>query len=362
MGKQIKLTRLMPKVGRDLLTTSGREFVERIGIEAVRDVAHAVLCGENLRDSTEMLTRRRISMSNGALIMMFLHGCSEIDNFINDLPSMASDEFLQTKKKDDRWILQWLLGLTNKAIQNVLRDDPDKLAKYQAEYKRTLTQVAESCESEFGCLTGNIEVSSETRTSINWSFMIHLLGAVGAQTLTLRGSEKATYGKLFERVILGSLLHILGFRLVDPETNTSLNKIFWLSTREEKRESDATLIYKAGKGVRFDIGFIGRGNPEISLDKTSRFEKEMEYGRSKHYMATFIIVDRIGADSRIVKLAEQIDGIIVQMSMAFWPREIARKLQDAVGLRHELIDMPTSEISEYLKIRITDVPIEDFIA
>ena len=192
--------------------------------------------------------------------------------------------------------------------------------------------------------------------------MIHLLGAVGAQTLTLRGSDKSTYGKLFERLILGSLLHILGFRLVDAETNTSFDRVLWLSSRRERRESDATLIYTAGKGVRFDIGFIGRGNPEISLDKVSRFEREMEYGRSRHYMATFIIVDRVGEGSRIVELARQIDGIIIQMSMAFWPREVAKGLQDAVGLKHELIDMPTSQISDYLKDKMADAPIEQFIA
>ena len=36
----------------------------------------------------------------------------------------------------------------------------------------------------------------------------------------------------------------------------------------------ASALIKAGHGVRFDIGFIGRRNPEISLDEVSRFERE----------------------------------------------------------------------------------------
>jgi hypothetical protein len=273
-----------------------------------------------------------------------------------------SDKLLGVKRREDRWILQWLLGLTNKAIQNILRDDPGKLAEYQAEYEKTINEVVLSCEAEFGNLTGDIEMSPDMRTSINWKFMLQLLGAIGAQTLTLRGSDKSTYGKLFERLILGSLLHILGFRLVDPETNTSFDRVFWLSSQGERRESDATLIYTPGKGVRFDIGFIGRGNPEISLDKVSRFEREMEYGRSKHYMATFIIVDKVGTGSRIAELAKQIDGTIIQMSMAFWPREIAQKLQSAINFKHELINMPDSQIAEYLKTKLANAPIEKFIA
>jgi len=100
-------------------------------------------------------------------------------------------------------------------------------------------------------------------------------------------------------------LTLLGFRLVSKENIIDFNKVFWLSERKEKRESDATALIRAGQGVRFDIGFIGRGNPEISLDKVSRFEREIELGRQKHYMATIILVDRIGERSRIVELAEK---------------------------------------------------------
>lgn len=361
MAKRPKLTDLMPEAGKDLLSSGGKEFVERIGIEAVRQVVHAVLCGENLRDSTESLTRRRLALSNGAFLLMFLQGCRDIENFVNDLPRLAQDEFLKIRRSEDRWILQWILGLTNKAVQNILRDDPNNLTKYRSEYEQVVKGAVQSCDDLFGPLTGHLEVSGSRNTAIDWKFIIQLFVAIGAQTLTLRGSDKSTYGKLFERLILGCLLHALDFKFVDPEKNTDFDKVFWLSSRGERRACDATAIYELGKGVRFDIGFIGRGNPEITLDKVSRFEREMEYGRSTHYMATFIIVDRVGPGSRIIDLAEKIDGTVIQMSMTFWPQDVARKLEEKLGLKHELASMPISQIYAYLKAKVQNAPIESFI-
>ncbi len=99
------------------------------------------------------------------------------------------------------------------------------------------------------------------------------------------------------------------------------------------------MIYGAGKGVRFDIGFIGRGNPEISLDKVSMFEREITLGRSKWFMATIILVDRIGVKSRIETLAKNIGGNIIQMSMRYWPQDVAKILENALGYQHKLASM-----------------------
>lgn len=155
---------------------------------------------------------------------------------------------------------------------------------------------------EKGSLNSEISIGGSQKTQINWLWLTYLLNTIGAQTLAVRGSEKSAYGKLFEKLVLGSLLHILGFKHVVPPQE--YEKVFWLSSRAEKRESDATLLYELGKGVRFDIGFIGRGNPEISLDKVTRFEREISLGRSKFFMATIILVDRIGTNSRIERMAK----------------------------------------------------------
>lgn len=356
------IAKFMPKKGRDVFTVAGKNFIEQIGIETVREVILQVLCGENLRNSTEIITRKRISIANGATIVMFLEGCKNIDNFIRKLPALASERLKDGKlNKNDKWILNWVLGLTDKAVQNILRDDASKLFNYTTEFNNSLKEVGADFKKDFGELKCSISLPKFDSQHLDWESLIYLLCVIGAQTLTIRGSEKSTYGKLFERLILGSLLHILGFNFVNPEENKNFDKVFWLSERAEKRESDATLIYQAGKGVRFDIGFIGRGNTEISLDKVSRFERELEYGRKTHFMATFIIVDRIGAGSRIYKMAKKIDGTIIQMSMSYWPKLVASNLKEVFRYKHEILTIPDSKMSDYIKEKIKLVPIEDFL-
>jgi hypothetical protein len=190
--------------------------------------------------------------------------------------------------------------------------------------------------------------------------MTYLLNTVGAQTLAIRGSEKSAYGKLFEKLVLGSLLYILGFKHISPPPQ-EYERVFWLASRNEKRESDATLLYKVGQGVRFDIGFIGRGNPEISLDKVTRFEREISLGRSKFFMATIILVDRIGANSRIERLAEEVQGTIIQMSAGYWPKQVARVLNNTLGFKHDLLRIPDDQIELYLAKAMQQVPLEEFI-
>lgn len=162
-------------------------------------------------------------------------------------------------------------------------------------------------------------------------------------------------------MILGSLLHILGFKQVPPKQPGQQEGVFWLSSREDKRESDATLLYQPGKGARFDIGFIGRGNPEISLDKVSRFERKAEYETAKYDLQTIILVDSIGRNSRIVEMARSIDGTIIQMSASYWPKLIAQVLGRTLGFKHELVEMPEADIEDFLKSKLADVPLERFI-
>jgi hypothetical protein len=78
-------------------------------------------------------------------------------------------------------------------------------------------------------------------------------------------------------------------------------------------------------------------------------------------MATIIIVDRIGRNSRIEQLARDIDGTIIQMSAGYWPQQVARELSRVLGFKHDLVDMDQASIGEYLKQKLRQVPLEDFI-
>jgi CfrBI-like restriction endonuclease len=202
-------------------------------------------------------------------------------------------------------------------------------------------------------------LSAEQKAVLNWEFMVQLMTIIGSQTLVIRGSDKSGFGKLFEKLILGTLLKVLGFKMVSPQNITQTDKVFWLSERADKRESDVTVLYEKGRGIRFDIGFIGRGNPEISLDKVSRFEREIELGRQKYSMAAIIIVDRIGAGSRIETLAKAINGHIVQMSGAYWPIKVAMFLKDTLGYQDKMLEQNERTIDDYLKDKIKDIGIEE---
>ena len=364
MGRKVEhgvIGQLMPPILRNLLEVRGVEFICQIGTNVLKQVVFDVMCGRNLREATEMLTRRRIALVNAALVVLFLRGTNQHPNFISCLADIVSDELRQKRPKTERWVLQWLLGLTDKAAQNVLRDDFSALDAYKERYIQTCREIVTECERNFGTLEGSLKIGSREWIQVSWEFFYHLLNSVGAGALAIRGSEKSVYGKLFERLILGSTLHILGFKLVEPKRFQELERVFWLSSRSERRESDATALIRPGVGVRFDIGFIGRGNPEITLDKLTRFEREAEIGRQHYFMASFIIVDRIGKGSRIPEIAKQVDAAIIQMSMSYWVRLLAQELEKRTGYRHELADMSDEKIEGYLKEKLSEVPIERFI-
>jgi len=341
------------------ITDAGREtLIKTLGWAVIRQSVYEVCRGKNLRDVTEMLTRRRLALLNAALLTWTL----DSDSW-EDLLNQAGAAIHQGKlPKAERWTAQWLLGLTDKARQNVLRDQKTNLDTYIAQYKQALVDITQESIETFGPLTGNLQLGQKIQ-DIDWSFFLFLLSAVGAQTLTIRGSEKSLYGKFFEPLVLGTLLTCLGFRFVsDPQSiPPNPHGIFWLSSREEKGESDATLIYRPGKGVRFDIGFIGRGNPEISLDKVSRFERQAKISSQSYDVLTLILVDRIGKNSHIQERAQDIGGYIIQMSMGYWPRTVAQTLQHELGFDHPILKKDDAELEQYLKECINKAPLAAFL-
>ncbi len=353
---------LLNPASQALLTANGIELLKKIGLETTKSVVLEVLSGRNLRDSTEMITRRRLAALNAATVDMLLKGQIHQADFVEKLPEIAERIIKQQQlSKSERWMAQWVLGLTDKASQNVLRDNADLIAEYRQRYEAIYEDVILQSIQEYGDLSGKILLNNQHVADLSWKFMLYLLGMIGAQTLAIRGSEKSVYGKLFERLVLGSLLTILGFKYTGSNNALRFRREFWLSSQGERRESDATALWEAGQGARFDIGFIGRGNPEISLDKVTRFAREIELGRSTWYMATIIIVDRIGEGSKIKELAKRADGDIVQMSLAYWPQEVAKILHERMGFQHPLVSMPRSEIGDYLAQEMIRVSLDEFL-
>lgn len=356
-GEAEKFLLALPNEARPLLETSkGTEIVEELGLDVVQGIVLDVLRGVNIRDSTEMLTRRRLSLLNAATVVQYVTvpgSEASIDDFVDSVAEALRKGRLS---KSEKWVFNWALGLNEKARQNVLRGDHDSLDRYVQRYLDVVRKSAETAYSDFGELSGTLRVRDQ-EVPLNWFLVLYLSATIGAQTLTIRGSEKALYGKLFEKLVLGSALSILGFRFVPDGPMDPSPGQFWLSTTS-KRESDATLLVAPGQGVRFDIGFIGKGNPEITLDKVSRFERVAEFASQRYGMATFIIVDTIPEKGNLEQQARDIDGTVIQMSMTYWPQVVARHLHDRFDdYWDELIDADHRRVNELLQERITNVPL-----
>ena len=360
------LLKLFPTSGQVLLKGGGKQFVEQIGVEAVRQAIYNVLLGENLRTQTEPLTRRRIAQVSGAVIAMLTNGYLSIENFEQQLSALALEQLRNGKRFGNAaiWPARWVIGLTGKGNQNVLRSNQDAASDYIDEFEKVITEAAAHCKEQFGdySMTLSLTEKGETSTAtLDWRGIARLTTAIGAQKLTIRGSDKAIYGKLFEKLILGSILTILGFQRVDPITNQRDRGVFWLSDSSDNRESDATVILAPGKIARFDIGFIGSGNSEISKDKLSRFAREVETQTGKLVSTTFIIVDRLPRTSKTERAAELIGAEIVQMSMQYWPKTLCSLLHKRFGFSHELQNMSEEEIGDYFKEKMKSIPVQDFL-
>ncbi len=350
----------IPLIGLSLVQYSGQEVVEKLGESIIKDVVISILCGENVRSLTEGLTRRRLALSNAAMLKMFLDANKNIENFIPQLPQLVHKELREKLPIEVNKFLGWLVGITGKSAQNVLRGEEKEVKKYIQEFEKAIDESIVTCKKELGDLEAILSLG-ELESTVSWPFFQYLFSAIGAQTLSIRGSEKSLYGKLFERLILGSLLSLLGFTYISPDDNEKTSGVFWLSSRGSKRESDATLLLRPGVGIRFDIGFIGPGNTEISLDKVSRFEREMERGSQRHFMSTIVIVDRIGDRSSIVEMAKRINGSIVQMSMAYWVKEICQLLSKKFDYKHQILSIHNPELKSYINEKMQTVNLSNFL-
>ena len=104
------LTDLISPADLDLLSASGSQLVKQIGLDVVRGVVMDILTGKNLRDSTEALTRRRIATLNLATMELFIKGSANSEEFVNQLPKIATDILAKGNlSKAERWLAQWIL-------------------------------------------------------------------------------------------------------------------------------------------------------------------------------------------------------------------------------------------------------------
>lgn len=358
--KAMSLSDLVPQNFESLLESKGVTFIKRTGEENVRKVIIDVLCGNNLRASTEHLTRLRLGRLNAATFMIYLSGLQTMKNFSREIPKMAQCGITGKTTKAEKELCKWMIGLTGKGIQNVLRDDTNQLMKYTKTFAETLKHLAEDTERESGKMNCCVKRTKEREVVLDWHDLLSLFCTIGSQTLAIRGSEKSTYGKLFERLVLGSVMSCLGFEHTTyPPTKTS--KVFWLSSRVGEREADATLLVAPGQAIRFDLGFIGRGNPEITKDKVSRFERNLEISAQPYHSATCIIVDRVGEWSGLEDQAGRAGAKVIQMSMSYWPIELAKWLSTKFQHSSDIAKCRAENLPSLLNKKLVNICFDDFV-
>ena len=348
----MRISEEFPVNARDLLRVRGRDLLDTLGLPALRSVVSQVLCGVNIRDATETLTHRRISLLNAAILRTYTNlanvGLSAVEIADQAFREIRDDSTTQ----EDKIVLRWMLGLTNKQVQNVLRSDDKAWRRYVEKLKENNSNAALTAEEDYG----DFPFQNSENPEIDWGWGLSMLTAVGSQTLGTRGSEKSLYGKFFEKLVLGSVLSVLGFGLTDK---SSLSGKSFILSSTSKRESDATAIWTPGQGVRFDIGFIGKGNSEITLDKVTRFERDYEISGHKTHLKTIIIVDVVGKNSSIVELAEAVDGVIIQMSASDWVEVLGKELEKALdGYKSPISKKSHAEYVDFIKAGVEIAPIE----
>ncbi len=348
------------RLGRENIKSTSSDFTETVGDDGVKDIIRKVLVGGNVRDTTEFITQRRLLNSYFSMLDLYLNHLSDF----SDDPEKFSEYVVSDLKdaKNDAKVLDlWLLGLTKKGFDNIVRG-ADNLEDYQYSFTKSMLDTVEDLENTYGTISGTIEINNK-EIDVSWNTLALLFMALGGQTLSIRGSAKSMNGKMFEKLVLGSLLSINGFSYVDgpPEVIDKTKKYFWLSHLDEnERETDATVVYN-GKAISIDIGFIGRGNPEITLDKVTRFGAYKRIGGVEHDMATIIIVDTVGDNSDLFNKAERVNGHVFQMRNDDWTIDVAKTICEIMDIDNALSQKEQDELDDFFKTELRRIDISKFV-
>lgn len=353
------------ELGKNNIKSTRSDFTDTVGEDGIKDIIRKVFTGGNVRDTTEFITQRRLLSSYAATYELFvrhLHGdISQAEEFVKKV----SGELEQAKKPEKRTFYLWMLGLTKKGFDNIVRDN---FSEYQKAFVQSLKETEEDISSHFGTLSGTLELDG-VKVPLDWNFVLLLSLCLGSQTLSIRGSAKSMNGKLFEKLLLGSLISILGFRFLPepPDEKASFtkeDKLFWLSNMDEnERETDATLMHN-GIAISIDIGFIGKGNPEISLDKVTRYNNLKRISGINHEMKTIIIVDTVAKNSDLINKAKRVDGVVLQMIRPDWTISFAKEVYRIFKMEenHSLLHKKPEELNDYFTSELKKISIGRFIS
>lgn len=293
-------------------------YISSIGEPVIQESLLKILSeGINYRTITEEQTRSKIANANLELVKLI---DSIPDDYFSNLKrffiSVGMQSILEPKSSEYYLICLWFLGLTKKGIANIVGTKNTELLNYCISYA-SISEVI---------IDNYYKNKAQLRDFIKFSTM-------GAQTLTIRGSMKSMSGKLFEHLILGSSLTILGYHFSNQPVSsdkyvslsTNFQPVFWLSSTEDDngREKDATVYYN-NKIINIDIGLIGPGNPEIISDKLTRYRNEIANGTlNPTKECTIVLAGQINKGTSITRAAQDANAHVIEiLNNANWMYEL----------------------------------------
>ncbi|CAI2554575.1 hypothetical protein AKUH3B209X_01100 [Apilactobacillus kunkeei] len=288
-----------------------KDYIDAVGDNVISDnLKSIILNGSNYRLITEDQVKSKLVLAN-----------QEVTKMIDRIPSdylnrknikyffllLGMEIIINTKSSKEYILSLWLLGLTSKGLDNIVGNSYSELYEY--------------CMNHYISSTKIVEEANE-RGNLSFRDFVKFL-CIDFQALTIKGSMKSMAGKLFERLILGTSLSILGFEFKSTAIPTEdydkyadhSNPIFWLSSKEDNdgREKDATILFKK-KIINIDIGLIGKGNPEIINDKITRYRDTVKRNHidiaSEH---TIVIAGEKNDGQTITQAAREAHATVIEI-------------------------------------------------
>lgn len=338
--KIINLSPILSKYPAYAYVKSNRQnYIKSIGEEVIKDnIYNIILNGTNYRKITEDETKSKIITANLELIKLINYIPEEIISDPEALYlSVGMQILIETKASNNFLICSWFLGTTKKGYDNIIGTNPRSLLEYCINY----ANIAKTIVTDY-------------KEKYDLSFKKYLIYiAIGSQTSTIRGSMKSMSGKLFEHLILGSSLTVLGMNyskeaLTESDYIATSTPIFWLSSTEENngREKDATILFKE-KLINIDIGLIGKGNPEIISDKLTRYRSKIETGTMSIDEKTIILVGEKNNGGTIDQAAKDVSASVIQIiDNPKWIYELAQSISEYFNIDLDEITNIKSKIDK----------------
>lgn len=309
-----------PQNRRHLIgTLSGNSIIDEMSSIEFRQMVIECLTGRNPRIHTENWAQAKVFHGVFTGIQdMFFDGKKHNPNFIIDAPKEAA-RYLYNHRKTPRnpdlrlsdtdvILCQWICNLTSKGWDNILQANPENLEDWADAVIDSMRQVV------YGGLEANI---------INM--------VIYNASLAKKGGLKSAMGNLFESLLLYSGLSACGLNFVPNDNFNSCHSPCFTLDVNEGRQADAQIKtgLKHPSKIDIDIGFIGKGNPEIIADKTQRFGNIVG-GGEKPLEHTIIIVSSIPETDKaqlVVRQATLLGAKVITMSGNNWVYELCEAIK-----------------------------------